>query len=275
MKKNYFLLFALIVSISIANAQTTFTNNTSATLDGTNCGVYNNCNNDGCSNTDVTVDDIDINISGASSSASVTQICFELDGTDGQSVFDLTRVALITPDGDVIDLFLGNCIGGVGLGVGCFFTDYVGELCFEAGATAQPVTTAGTYETDGTDGFSFTDIAGATVNGDWSIVVIGNECFNSLPPVTFVSFSITIDETLSAEENLLSETLVYPNPAKDNITIESSEELTSIELFSILGNRVFKGVNQRNIDISSFEPGIYLLKLTNESGTITKRILKQ
>jgi len=90
-----------------------------------------------------------------------------------------------------------------------------------------------------------------------------------------LAFSITGTPALSIDEASLSAISIQPNPAKDVINIENVDNLTSVELYSVLGKRVYKGIDERAIDISNLNTGVYLLKLTNETGTITKRIIKQ
>jgi hypothetical protein len=275
--KNFVLTYMCAFSFYLVNAQTTFTNSDGPlSMDGTNCGSYGLCNNDNCSGTVATIDEFSITISGASSAARISNICFELSGQSGSSTFDLNRVYLRSPSGLQIDLFLGSCIGGVGLGIGCFLTDYVGELCFESGATAQPVTSAGTYETDGSDGLSFSDIQNEEVNGDWSIVVLGSECANEFDPAVFESWSITIDETLSLDsqnQNLFS---VYPNPVTDRLYMElqGGDSVKSARLFSLDGRQMYAGTDAV-IDLSDFASGLYILKMESSMGTLTQRILKE
>ena len=87
--------------------------------------------------------------------------------------------------------------------------------------------------------------------------------------------------SLSLEDNILGNSVqFYPNPTKDNLTIENTN-LTdfNIEIFDILGKEVFsinnKGVRNQNINLSSLKTGVYLMRITADNQTITKRLVKQ
>ena len=71
---------------------------------------------------------------------------------------------------------------------------------------------------------------------------------------------------------------IYPNPASGNdITINTNKDLT-IEVYDILGKKVQTShltSNIKKLDISGLKTGIYLLRLKTESGTITKKLIRQ
>ncbi|MCQ2326087.1 MAG: T9SS type A sorting domain-containing protein [Bacteroidales bacterium] len=71
---------------------------------------------------------------------------------------------------------------------------------------------------------------------------------------------------------------VFPNPAKDKITIESATELESIEIKNILGITQ-KSLNvKRNkvtVPISDLEKGTYLVSIRTSDGNHTKKIVKE
>ncbi len=74
---------------------------------------------------------------------------------------------------------------------------------------------------------------------------------------------------------------VYPNPAKDQITIERTNDQSenmSLEIRSISGvlkkSGQFKNQHQ-SIEIGDLPPGLYLLKVSSDKGSQTTRIIKQ
>jgi hypothetical protein len=71
-------------------------------------------------------------------------------------------------------------------------------------------------------------------------------------------------------------TLVYPNPTKDRITIESETGFEKVEIYNIFGTKVLTTVNNI-IDLSSLTNGAYVIKIIGIKGIpITiKRIVKQ
>jgi hypothetical protein len=79
------------------------------------------------------------------------------------------------------------------------------------------------------------------------------------------------DECTSSGISELSTTefLLFPNPAQNDINIESSQAFTKIELYNILGKRVLssKGLFTKTaIDLSELQSGSYLIRLFYENG---------
>lgn len=71
---------------------------------------------------------------------------------------------------------------------------------------------------------------------------------------------------------------VYPNPASEFVTVESSEKINSIEVINQLGQRMMnQNVNslKSNLSLNRFGKGIYLLKVNTDKGSnIYKVIVK-
>lgn len=73
---------------------------------------------------------------------------------------------------------------------------------------------------------------------------------------------------------------IYPNPAKNEITLKVENEFleSQLEISSLTGGIVYSGFiskNISNVDFSNFDNGIYLLKITTSSGkVVTERIIK-
>lgn len=78
-------------------------------------------------------------------------------------------------------------------------------------------------------------------------------------------------------ENMIGKIKVYPNPAKDNLTIECPEEISKVEMFDVLGRIALSNENVSNatVDISSLNNGVYFLIIHTASGNGEYRIIKQ
>ncbi len=63
---------------------------------------------------------------------------------------------------------------------------------------------------------------------------------------------------------------VFPNPFQNNLMIDSSEDIKTLKIYSILGTVVYSSVNFKNqeIDLSFLNRGMYLLKIETYSGQI-------
>lgn len=89
------------------------------------------------------------------------------------------------------------------------------------------------------------------------------------------------DSVLSTENNtLLSNISVYPNPTSNNkitITIPNQLNINSIILYSIIGSKVYDVKNpttlNNKLNISNLKSGLYLLKITSDKSSISKKII--
>ena len=66
--------------------------------------------------------------------------------------------------------------------------------------------------------------------------------------------------------------LVYPNPAKEKVTINGIEA-AEVQVYNALG-QVVKETKENVIDLSAQEAGTYILKVITPSGVVTKQIIK-
>ena len=78
-------------------------------------------------------------------------------------------------------------------------------------------------------------------------------------------------------ESVENHVVVYPNPAKDKVTLLADDELQSVVVTNLLGQTVsqypLQGTKQFVIDINSYPSGVYLLKISTKKGTATRRLV--
>jgi len=69
--------------------------------------------------------------------------------------------------------------------------------------------------------------------------------------------------------------IVYPNPAKDFIVIESENVISEITIFDLTGNEMMKQnvMSGENISISTLSKGLYFLQIKNESTIQIKKLI--
>lgn len=115
-------------------------------------------------------------------------------------------------------------------------------------------------------------------------LVVGNTFTNQANIYFDYNFPIltniesTIIEVLDNSSFDTSTISIYPNPTSDFINIQSdSLQDFNIEIFDLLGNQVGKHKNLNQVDISNFNSGVYLLKITNLENHQTKtlKVLKK
>lgn len=82
---------------------------------------------------------------------------------------------------------------------------------------------------------------------------------------------------LSVEELSAADFLVYPNPANSDVTIYSSQAVSKISIYNLMGEQVLnvdKGVSHK-LDISHLDVGYYIVQFSNGFDKKTVKLIKQ
>jgi hypothetical protein len=79
---------------------------------------------------------------------------------------------------------------------------------------------------------------------------------------------------LSVEDNVADIINIYPNPAKNILYIGHNGERYDVEIYSLLGQPISTAFDVNQVDVSSFNQGIYLVKIKTENKVVVKRIMK-
>ena len=96
-------------------------------------------------------------------------------------------------------------------------------------------------------------------------------------------YGVTLDDVcvqaaLSTSENELLDMIIYPNPVSgDFVTIQSPVEgLKEIEIYTVTGRKVMDtAINGNSLDVSSFNSGFYMLKVTiNGQSKVSKLVVR-
>jgi len=93
--------------------------------------------------------------------------------------------------------------------------------------------------------------------------------------VVYYFDNVSFGAPLSVEENLLLSYRIYPNPFVERINIYGIEGGEKIIINDILGKEIFKGIGVEEINLSTFEKGVYFLTLSKDNQTKTFKILKK
>lgn len=87
----------------------------------------------------------------------------------------------------------------------------------------------------------------------------------------------SFDAALSTSDVSLDAFAMYPNPAKNVLNIESSTAITNVDIYDITGKQVLTTtgfLNSTQLNISSLNSGLYLVKLTAENNsTVIKKLI--
>lgn len=85
----------------------------------------------------------------------------------------------------------------------------------------------------------------------------------------FIPLSISI-----SEENLAN-SVIYPNPVRDFITIESEETIDTYSIYNTNGQLITQDMFSKRIDITDLQAGVYIIQLTSDNGVVNHRIIKE
>lgn len=113
---------------------------------------------------------------------------------------------------------------------------------------------------NGETGQSFTP----TVTGNYAVEVSDGTC-------TDLSTCYTVNVANIGEEELYLE--VYPNPAKDLLILNASNEITSFQIMDLSGKAVLQGYETENINVSNLRSGHYLIQVVAGNNIITEKLI--
>lgn len=92
-----------------------------------------------------------------------------------------------------------------------------------------------------------------------------------------------IDSPMSTDDVVQSQAInIYPNPVVDNLNLQTSENLTNVEvriidtIGNVVMNETFKSLNTvQRINMSHLPAGVYLAYIKSDKGVVTKKIIKK
>jgi Secretion system C-terminal sorting domain/Beta-propeller repeat len=109
------------------------------------------------------------------------------------------------------------------------------------------------------------DVTGVTAGVDTVVYSVTNACGTDHAD-KIVNIVNCVLEASIIRDNAGSITL-YPNPAKNSVTISSSEKINSVVIRNLLGQHVFSGqydTKEAFIDLSQLSPGLYIVRVNNQ-----------
>lgn len=102
--------------------------------------------------------------------------------------------------------------------------------------------------------------------------------------VTFIAYTtyqagdenLILDSTLintGVNENKKLKIAVYPNPAKDQVTISSDEEIKAIKLYHLDGRLISEYKNENTFDVSILAEGMYFIEVATLKNKLFEKII--
>ncbi|MGJ8762290.1 MAG: T9SS type A sorting domain-containing protein, partial [Polaribacter sp.] len=94
--------------------------------------------------------------------------------------------------------------------------------------------------------------------------------------IYFDQMTAVIEDVPTAKVNSLQleDVKVYPNPVENQLFFSAKETLNKVEIFNLLGKKVLSTTNTKSIDVSSLSKSVYLVKISSNKGTATKKLVK-
>lgn len=158
--------------------------------------------------------------------------------------------------------------------------DYIGELGFGFGGSDA----VRLYNASGTlqDEVAYQSVAPWPVCADATgntLELINPELDNALPESWNCinengSPNAINNSNLTVEDFEIDGIKVYPNPVKNVLYIGRSADRFDIEVYSILGQKVGSALATNQLDLSTFDTGVYFIKIKTNNLTVIKKIIK-
>ena len=92
--------------------------------------------------------------------------------------------------------------------------------------------------------------------------------------LNWIEFDFT-GNSMGLDDNEMKGFRLFPNPVDEILTIYSDYETSTIEIFDIIGKKIFEAENLNSINVRHFEEGIYLLKISSGNYKQSKLFIKK
>lgn len=98
--------------------------------------------------------------------------------------------------------------------------------------------------------------------------------------IGFGGYLLTTDKTLGNIENSLNSLSLYPNPVINDLTINLPTNIKNaqIKIVDVTGRTVSNSnvtISNNKVDVSKLSQGVYIVEITTDKGTISKKIIKK
>ena len=155
---------------------------------------------------------------------------------------------------------------------------------FQITATVEPAE-GGTATGGGTYNYGDMVTIEVDTNEDWAFLnwtengsVVSEEKSFTFTALENRHFVANLEYTEGVGEQNGSQTLIYPNPVNDKLTVEAEEAIGTVEIYNLMGAMVYSQKNCGNkveINTTDLQSGIYFIRLTNDKVSETRRFVKE
>ncbi len=155
---------------------------------------------------------------------------------------------------------------------------------FQITATVEPAE-GGTATGGGTYNYGDMVTIEVDTNEDWAFLnwtengsVVSEEKSFTFTALENRHFVANLEYTEGVGEQNGSQTLIYPNPVNDKLTVEAEQAIGTVEIYNLMGAMVYSQKNCGNkveINTADLQSGIYFIRLTNDKVSETRRFVKE
>jgi len=144
-------------------------------------------------------------------------------------------------------------------------------LCWAVGTLTRPTDDDGNLliassETNPSQTYVLVNSVGVAGSGSAKFCIYDDKALTS--EVACTSFSTSVSQESLADIN------IFPNPANDFFQLSDNQEVSSIQMFDIVGKKVMdiEHTNNKQYDISHLRNGLYIVRLLDRSGAQVKSL---
>jgi hypothetical protein len=87
-------------------------------------------------------------------------------------------------------------------------------------------------------------------------------------------FIIFAEPNLSIEDHIIPNIVLYPNPTREVLNLESQKQIKTVKIYSIQG-QLIKSDSASVIDVSQLAEGLFFIQITIDNKIITKKFIKK
>lgn len=168
-----------------------------------------------------------------------------------------------------------------GIGPSVDMTIDIGDTVKWTWTDAVPHTV--TSDAGSTESFDSGTQTGIGQTFSWTFTVQGaNDYFCQIHGAPSMSGTITVNPPLGIDDISLKNFKISPNPAQSTLQLQLPNGLSNlkVQVYDILGKQIYFSklntvIADSRIDISKWNVGMYIVKVSSEHGTQTKRFIKQ
>ncbi len=87
--------------------------------------------------------------------------------------------------------------------------------------------------------------------------------------------TLTVDNCVGLNDFAEGQDFFYPNPCSETLYLDKELTENNVVIYAANGGTVFQAENAEEINVSEWKSGVYLLSITSEGETITKKFVKE